>query len=67
MLLNSDLEKLRDRAERLRWLANRASAEGSPDYGHLLLQLAGEAFEQAEDIKRRAAREERRRNAEGCF
>ncbi len=54
MLLNGDLEKLRDRAQRLRWLADRASAEGCPEYAHFLMQLATEAFEQARDIERRA-------------
>ncbi len=48
MLLNGDLGKLRDR---LRWLANRAAAEGHPEYARLLMQLAAEAFEQAEDMK----------------
>ncbi len=54
--VTGDLEKLRDRAERLRWLANRASAEGSPEYAHMIMQLAAEAFEQVEDMRRRATR-----------
>ncbi len=64
MLLNGDLGKLRDR---LRWLANRAAAEGHPEYARLLMQLAAETFGQAEDIKQHAKPEDRRQNAVGCF
>ncbi len=60
MLLNGDLEKLRDRAQRLRWLADRASAEGHPEYAHLLTRLAAEAVEQARDIEQRANQGRRR-------